>query len=71
MSLNWEDRRYFRQMGIALEDEPEEQPAPLLPVPEPRRLVNWAALGAGILTLALGSAFWWFFFWAGTRLWPH
>lgn len=68
MSWNWEDRRYFEQIGIVLDDEPEP-PAPLLPVPEPRRLVNWAAVGGVILALALGGAFWWGFIWAGTRLW--
>ncbi len=35
----------------------------------PRAIMNWGAIGGALLAIGISGAFWWFFIWAGTRLW--
>lgn len=41
----------------------------LVPAPPQRR--RWKIVRDWLFALAVGGAFWWFFIWAGTRLWKH
>jgi hypothetical protein len=68
------DLHYFRKMGIETKPNPERRDRYTWfgvedaeeAAPRPRTMWRW--LGP-LLALVLGMAFWWFFFWAGTRLW--
>jgi hypothetical protein len=64
MSETWgiEDKKYFHKLGIKVE-EPEIG-SPKLDKVNP---LTQVLVGIGLFAFCIG--FWWFFIWAGTRLW--